>query len=180
MSGGTEKEDVRGRIESFDQSVRSLEKRLRAVERRLSVEVPAEDVAGTVFEAQQPPASGDVRSAIEGIDKLKAEVEELRSLVEGSLRVDIDKLSDKLETSLASQDEKLTRIEDRNRITIGSVKMPVELSGIMGAALLLLTGGLIFAGRWDILRSPYFSLGLGLALAVAVLAKFYLVNRKTD
>ncbi|UGV40450.1 hypothetical protein J7W08_10325 [Methanococcoides orientis] len=180
MSGGTSKEDVRGRIESFDQSVRSLEKRLRAVERRLSVEVPAEDVAGTVFETQQPPVSGDVRSAIESIDKLKVEVEELRSLVEGSLRVDIDKLSDKLESSLASQDEKLMRIEDRNRITIGSIKMPVELSGIMGAALLLLTGGLIFAGRWDILRSPYFSLGLGLALAVAVLVKFYVVNRKAD
>ncbi|WP_135610339.1 hypothetical protein [Methanococcoides sp. AM1] len=180
MSGGTEKEDIRGRIESFDQSVRSLEKRLRAVERRLSVEVPAEDVAGTVFEAQQPQTSEDVRGAIESIDKLKAELEELRSLVEGSLRVDIDKLSDKLETALASQDEKLMRIEDRNRITIGSVKMPVELSGIMGAALLLLTGGLIFAGRWDILRSPYFSLGLGLALAVAVLAKFYVVNKKAD
>lgn len=180
MSGGTTKEDVRGRIESFDQSVRSLEKRLRAVERRLSVEVPAEDVAGTVFEVHQPQASEDVRAAIESIDKLKAEIEDLRSLVEGSLRVDLDKLSDKLETSLVSQDEKLMRIEDRNRITIGSIKMPVELSGIMGAALLLLTGGLIFAGRWDILRSPYFSLGLGLALAVAVLAKFYVVNRKAD
>ncbi|NYT19122.1 MAG: hypothetical protein GKC08_02370 [Methanosarcinales archaeon] len=180
MGGGTEKEDIRGRIESFDQSVRSLEKRLRAVERRLSVEVPAEDVAGTVFEAQQPRSSEDVRGAIESIDKLKVEVEELRSLVEGSLRVDLDKLSDKLEASLASQDEKLTRIEDRNRITIGSIKMPVELSGIIGAALLLLTGGLIFADRWDILRSPYFSLGLGLALAIAVLAKFYMVNRKAD
>ncbi|WP_440953043.1 hypothetical protein [Methanococcoides sp. FTZ1] len=180
MSGGTTKDDVLGRVESFDQSVRSLEKRLRAVERRLSVEVPAEDVAGTVFELQQPQVSGDVRAAIETINKLKAEVEELRSLIEGSIRQDIDKLSDRLETALAKQDEKLRHIEDRNRITIGSIRMPVELSGIMGAMLLFITGGLIFAGRWDILRSPYFSLGLGLVLALAVLFKFYRVNRKAD
>lgn len=178
MSGGTTKDDVLGRVESFDQSVRSLEKRLRAVERRLSVEVPAEDVAGTVFEPQQTQVSGDLRSAIESIDRLRSDVEELRSIIQGSIREDIDKLSGRLEIALAEQDEKLMRIEDRNRITIGSIKMPVELSGIIGALLLFITGGLIFAGRWDILRSPYFSLGLGIVLALAVLFKFYLVNRK--
>ena len=40
------KDDMHGRIESFDQSVRSLERRLRAVERRLSIEVPPEDATG--------------------------------------------------------------------------------------------------------------------------------------
>ncbi|MGM0770839.1 MAG: hypothetical protein ACQESU_04435 [Halobacteriota archaeon] len=179
MSGGTTNEDVLGRVQSFDQSVRSLEKRLRAVERRLSVEVPGEDVAGTVFEPKQIEISGDVRSAIERIDKLKVEVEELRCLTEDPIREDIEKLSNGMKTTLAEQDEKLKRIEDRNRITIGSIKMPVELSGIMGALLLFITGGLIFAGRWDILRSPYFSLGLGVVLALSVLFKFYLVNRKT-
>lgn len=39
-----------------------------------------------------------------------------------------------METSLAEQDELLLWIEDRNRITIGSIKMPVNLSGIVGAA----------------------------------------------
>ena len=33
------REDLQGRIEVFDQSVRSFEKRLRAIERRLSLEV---------------------------------------------------------------------------------------------------------------------------------------------
>ena len=42
------REDLQGRIEVFDQSIRSFEKRLRAVERRLSVETPPALQAGRV------------------------------------------------------------------------------------------------------------------------------------
>lgn len=178
MSGGEEKEDIQGRVESFDQSVRSLEKRLRAVERRLSVEVLTEDVEGTVFETSDTGVSEDLRQAINDVEKLKIGINELSDLVNGPIRVDIDALSDRLDSAFQKQNERLTRIEDSNKITIGSIKMPVELSGIVGAVLLLLTGGLIYAGRWDILRSPYFSLGLGIVLAVSVAMKFYLANRK--
>ncbi|MDA0524543.1 hypothetical protein [Methanococcoides alaskense] len=177
MSGGTVKEDVQGRVESFDQSVRSLEKRLRAVERRLSVEVKVEDVEGTVFETPKTQASGDFRQVVEDIGMLRSDINELRDLVEVSIRTDIDTISEILDSAILEQNERMARIDDRNKITIGSIKMPVELSGIVGAALLLLTGGLIYADRWDILRSPYFSLGLGIILAMAVLVKFYMANR---
>ncbi|NPE29885.1 hypothetical protein HNV12_22900 [Methanococcoides sp. SA1] len=179
MSGGIVREDVQGRIESFDQSVRSLEKRLRAVERRLSVEVPAEDIEGTVFETPGLQASGDVRQVVEDLSRLRSDMNELRDLVEVSIRTDLDNISERLDSTILEQNERIARIDDRNKITIGSIKMPVELSGIVGAALLLLTGGLIFLGRWDILRSPYFSLGLGMILAIAVLFKFYLANRSS-
>ena len=43
------REDLQGRIEVFDQSIRSFEKRLRAVERRLSLETPPSQQAGRVF-----------------------------------------------------------------------------------------------------------------------------------
>ncbi len=56
------------------------------------------------------------------------------------------------------------------------MKVPLEMSGIVGALVLALTGGLIIAGRWDIIRSPYFSFSIALALAVAVLIKFYFAN----
>lgn len=71
-------------------------------------------------------------------------------------------------------------MENQNKITIGSIKVPVELSGVVGAVVLLVTGTLIFADRWDIIRSPYFSFGIAGVLAAAVLAKFYLANKTTD
>jgi chaperonin cofactor prefoldin len=43
------REDLQGRIEVFDQSIRSFEKKLRAVERRLSLEIPPSQQAGRVF-----------------------------------------------------------------------------------------------------------------------------------
>ena len=43
------REDLQGRIEVFDQSIRSFEKRLRAVERRLSMGASPELQTGRVF-----------------------------------------------------------------------------------------------------------------------------------
>jgi chromosome segregation ATPase len=73
---------------------------------------------------------------------------------------------------------RLERAENRNRISIGSVKVPVELSGIVGALILTLTGILIMQGRWDIIRSAYFSFAIALVFAMAVLLKFYMANSK--
>jgi hypothetical protein len=55
--------------------------------------------------------------------------------------------------------------------------VPLEISGIIGAIILALTGGLIIADRWDIIRSPLFSFGIALTLGMAVLMKSYLANR---
>lgn len=74
---------------------------------------------------------------------------------------------------------RLEKAENHNRINIGSVKVPVELSGIVGAAILILTGVLITAGRWDIIRSAYFSFAIAFVFAMAVLLKFYMVNSKS-
>lgn len=78
---------------------------------------------------------------------------------------------------MASLSQRLDKSENQNRIHIGSMKVPLEMSGIMGAMVLALTGGLIIAGRWDIIRSPFFSFGIALTLALAVLMKFYLANK---
>ncbi|WMW21821.1 hypothetical protein RE476_10635 [Methanolobus mangrovi] len=72
----------------------------------------------------------------------------------------------------------LEKAENHNRINIGSVKVPVELSGIVGAVILALTGYLIMAGRWDIVRSAYFSFSIAFVFAAAVLLKFYMANSK--
>ena len=173
------KDDTHGRIESFDQSVRSLEKRLRAVERRLSIEVPPEDSTADSFDNTEKllqQTRTELSAFVEEFGSLKTGVNDLKELVQESLRADMDKLSD----TIMQLDSRLERVENQNKITIGSIKVPVELSGVVGAGVLLVTGTLIFADRWDIIRSPYFSFGIAGVLAAAVLAKFYLANKTTD
>ncbi len=173
------KDDTHGRIESFDQSVRSLERRLRAVERRLSIEVPPEDRAADSFDNTEKwlqQTRAELSVLVEEFGNLKTDVDDVKELLQESLRADMDKLSD----TIVQLDSRLERVENQNKITIGSIKVPVELSGVVGAGVLLVTGTLIFADRWDIIRSPYFSFGIAGVLAAAVLAKFYLVNKTTD
>ncbi|MDY0387311.1 MAG: hypothetical protein RBT65_09335 [Methanolobus sp.] len=84
-----------------------------------------------------------------------------------------------IKNEISQLNMRLEKAENHNRINIGSVKVPVELSGIVGAAILILTGVLITAGRWDIIRSAYFSFAIAFVFAMAVLLKFYMVNSKS-
>lgn len=237
------KNDTHGRIESFDQSVRSLERRLRAVERRLSIEVPPEDAAACAFDTTEILLEqtrtqlsvivkdvdrletniddlkelvrenlrtdmddlhllvedvdrlktniddlnelvhknlrtdiGDLHALVKDVDLLKTNIDDLKGPVQESLRTDMDKLSD----NIFEFGTRLERVENQNKITIGSIKVPIELSGVVGAVVLVVTGSLIFAGRWDIIRSPYFSFGIAGVLGAAVFVKFYLANRALD
>ena len=206
------KEDTNGRIHSLDQSQRSLEKRLRAVERRLST---GDTLNGEIFAPEPEPDPEDMgqikdqiadimvendhlRSAIESvsvlsieledvknnnlklleeIEKLKSENSETRCVLEQNNPENAKDVSIEMKNELKQLDLRLERTEKRDRINIGSVKVPVELSGIMGAIILIITGILITQSRWDIIRSAYFSFGIAIVFATAVLIKFYVVNR---
>jgi len=206
------KEDTNGRIHSLDQSQRSLEKRLRAVERRLST---GDTLNGEIFAPEPEPDPEDMeeikdqiadimvendhlRSAIESvsvlsieledvknnnlklleeIEKLKSENSEICCVLEQNNPENAKDVSIEIKNELKQLDLRLERTEKRDRINIGSVKVPVELSGIMGAIILILTGILIMESRWDIIRSAYFSFGIAIVFATAVLIKFYVVNR---
>lgn len=268
------RDDLQGRIEVFDQSIRSFEKRLRAVERRLSLEAPQALQPGKFFSGMSPdsfqeensinlaagssvspqgpsvspeapfpvsgnsllsdsvsslteedistftfsavlPSSGasnassiflDSSSEVSGISyrvkdlsalfsslseslkSIQAAISELSDFVHGNLEPEIEKLDNDVkviqvrentsEEYMRKFESRIEAIENRDRFTLGSIKVPVEISGIAGSSVLFLTGLLIWSGRWDIIRSPYFSMGLAVILAGAVLLKFYTVNRK--
>jgi hypothetical protein len=266
------REDLQGRIEVFDQSIRSFEKRLRAVERRLSVETPPSLQAGRVFSGNFPdpfpddnpgyvaagssvfpqgpsvspessvPGNSFISDSVpllsegnissftlsevipsgektnvnmvspdnssevyatgykikslndlfsslsENLSSLQAEVSELSNFVHNNLNSEIEKLNVELR-SLKDQENtksdyvkklesRIEILEDQNRFTFGSIRIPLEISGIAGSSALFLTGFLVWYDRWDIIRSPYFSAGLAVLMAGAVLLKFYMVNRK--
>lgn len=268
------RDDLQGRIEVFDQNIRSFEKRLRAIERRLSLEIPLNLQAGKAHsgissdsfqevasaklatassvnpvvpsispEAPFPlpgnsllsesapsitqenisnfafssvlPSSGSSNASMISLDSssevsgvsyrikeistlfsslseslhaLQAAVSELSGFVHGGLKPEIEKLESEFRSmkSKESTSEEYIRklesriefLENRDRFTLGSIKVPVEISGIAGSSVLFLTGLLILSGRWDIIRSPYFSIGLAVVMAGAVLLKFFMVNRK--
>jgi hypothetical protein len=266
------REDLQGRIEVFDQSIRSFEKRLRAVERRLSLETPPSQQAGRVFSGnfsdtyieenagaiaagspflpQRPSVapessipensylSGSIpslsegnipnfalsavipsaevsnasmismdssseasltgykivninhlfSSLSEGFRSLQSALSELSNFAHNDLKSEIGKLDIELK-SLKEREEKtneylkgielrIETIENQNRLTFGSIRIPLEISGIIGSSVLLLTGFLVWSGRWDIIRSPYFPIGLAVLMAGAVIIKFFMVNSR--
>lgn len=266
------RDDLQGRIEVFDQSIRSFEKRLRAVERRLSMEASSELQAGRVFSgnfsalfpgenagsiaasssifSQTPSVSPEasirgnssfsdlVPSVSEGnisnfefsavlpsgepsnlstfseenssgmsgadykirsineafsnlsesLHSLQTALSELSNLTHNNLKPEIEKLSMELCNLKVQQDAKneyikelesrIEVIENQNRLTLGSMRIPFEISGIAGSSALFLTGFLVWSGRWDVIKSPYFSTGLAILIAGAVLMKFYMANRR--
>jgi len=265
-------EDLQGRIEVFDQSIRSFEKRLRAVERRLSMEAspglqpgrvlsgsfsglfPGEnagsitarssvfpqvpsvspeasirgnsffsDLVPSVSEGNSPnfefsavlPSGGpsnlsassddnspnmsgtgykiksinEVFSGLsESLRSLQAALSELSNFTRNNLKPEIEKLDMEFQNLKVQQDTKSEYIkelesrveilENQNRLTLGSMKIPFEISGIAGSSALFLTGFLIWSGRWDVIKSPYFSTGIAVLMAIAVFMKFYMANRR--
>jgi len=106
-------------------------------------------------------------------NNLKSEIERLDLEIQ-SLR---DQETAKYE-SVKKLESRIEVIENQNRFTLGSIKIPLEISGIVGSSVLFLTGFLVWSGRWDVIRSPYFSIGLAVLMVGAVFIKFYVVNRK--
>ncbi len=112
----------------------------------------------------------------QNLNNLKEENAGLKDLLSEDKKKNTEHSSEELKTEIVQLRRRLEKAEKRNRINIGSMQVPVEMSGIVGALILLTTGGLIMAGRWDIIRSPYFSFAIAFIFASAVLMKFYLVN----
>ncbi len=160
--------DIHGRMEALDQSVRSVDYRLRAVEKRLSVKSP--DLI-----------------AINNIDQndVQNEIEDLRKSVEvlsNNLQAEISRLNNKtnqeFEAQVADAEHRITKLENLKKITLGKIKVPIEFSGLLAAAVLIITGFLIFIDQWGIIRSFYYPVTIGILFGAVVMAKFFTVNRE--
>jgi hypothetical protein len=127
-------------------------------------------------------------SLSESLRSLQTALNELSSFAHSDLKSEIEKLDIEIESLKAREEttneyvkkleSHIGNIENQNRLTFGSIRIPLEISGIVGSSVLLLTGFLVWYGRWDIIRSPYFSTGLAVLMAGAVLIKFCIANRK--
>lgn len=127
-------------------------------------------------------------SITEGLRSLQVAISELSDFTHNNLEPEVEKLNTEIRTLKVQEDTKdeyikelesrIKVLESQNRLTFGSMKIPFEISGVAGSSALFLTALLIWAGRWDIIRSPYFSIGLAMLMAGAVIMKFYMANRR--
>ncbi|MDD3041681.1 MAG: hypothetical protein PHV51_10570 [Methanosarcinaceae archaeon] len=123
----------------------------------------------------------------ESLQVLEGALAELSDFVHTRQAPEIQRLDSELEerktvgkATAAKLEKRLEDVENQSRLTFGSIKVPVEISGITGALALFLTGSLVWLGRWDVIRSPYFPTGLAVLMALAVFFKFYMINRKKE
>ncbi|MFH0903873.1 MAG: hypothetical protein V1854_01620 [Methanobacteriota archaeon] len=186
--------DIHGRLEALDQSVRSVDGRLRAVERRLSYK----SLGGSA--EKSPMLEYDIHHEIEEIISqvaiLARSLDEIKKAGKADVLTEIDSkvestqagLSGLIETNrnieqklatLSETERRLERLENVNKITIGKIKVPLELSGLIAALVLLTTGYLIFEDKWNIIRSSYYPITIGIIFGAVVIARFVMTNRET-
>lgn len=134
------------------------------------------------------PRENDIKSLKQQMEELQEQFQRLseghqqtkHELLHSKAEDSIQALTRTMQDQLEDMEKRLKKAEERNRITIGSVKVPVELSGVVAAALIFFTGVLIMGNRWDIIRSPYFSFSIALVLAGAALLRFYMANKEPE
>jgi small-conductance mechanosensitive channel len=141
--------------------------------------------------------SDELTQVSSSVDVLRQELQAANSRIEElggqqtSLKEDTSASVESINNAHSSQIETLTkelkdtrkrlqRQENMNKISIGNIKVPVELSGIVASVVLIVTGFLVWADRWDIIRSMYYPIGLALLFDSAVIAKFIMTNRHSD
>ncbi|HWQ95933.1 MAG TPA: hypothetical protein VN368_01035 [Candidatus Methylomirabilis sp.] len=75
-------------------------------------------------------------------------------------------------------ENRIIKLENLNKITIGKIKVPIEFSGLAATIVMFATGYLIYIGQWNIIRSSYYPIAIGLLFGAVVLGKFMMTNRK--
>lgn len=172
-----------------EQNVEELQSRMRALERRVASHAPDLSEA----EIQQAVEALDRDALARHLalqDKRVALLNERMSAAEGTLDAlrDADEaLMGEIRGVAASLDdtgesvERLgERVDDLDRllsVRMGRLRIPVDITGIVAAVGLFVAAYLLYAGRFDVLRDPRFSLVVGAAFALAVLGKFWVTNR---
>jgi hypothetical protein len=168
--------DINGRIEYIDQSLRSVDKRLAAVEKRLSIKTFEPLREDPTIE---PKIHGSVDEAMlnEIRDKLQEDDRKLAILEKTTQETHVNDFGT-IRSQVLLIENRISKLENVNKITIGKIKVPIEFSGLAAAIVMFMTGYLIYNDHWNIIRSSYYPIAIGLLFCAVVLVKFIMTNRK--
>ncbi|MFZ3382657.1 MAG: hypothetical protein WA144_01905 [Candidatus Methanoperedens sp.] len=166
--------DINGRIEYIDQSLRSVDNRMRAVEKRLSVKTfePDADIS-----SQENEISVDDSWQYEIIEKLQEINRKLANLEKTTHETHVIDIGS-IKSQLSLIENRILKLEKHNEITIGKIKVPIEFSGLAATIVMFATGFLIYTGHWNIIRSSYYPISIGILFGVVVAGKFIMTNRE--
>ncbi|MCG7850438.1 MAG: hypothetical protein MIO93_14875 [ANME-2 cluster archaeon] len=121
-----------------------------------------------------------INEKIEALTKQQTNLRDQTATSVDSLSCDHKSEITDLGKELEKVNLRLKRQENINKITIGSIKVPVELSGVVASVALIITGYLVWADQWEIIRSTYYPIGLAVLFAAAVIIKFVMSNRQPE
>ena len=148
----------------------------QAVEKRLSIksfEPPGEDsmtveeIHGSVDEV----LLNEIRDKLQKINRKLASLEKTMQETHAN---DFGSLK----SQLLLIENRIFKLENVNKITIGKIKVPIEFSGLAAAIVMFVTGYLIYSDHWIIIRSSYYPIAIGLLFCAVVLVKFTMTKRK--
>jgi len=182
-SKSKELEEIGNWIQRIELKLNSLEKRLDAVERRLS----NESFEGLRFGEKR---TIDYESFEEKFSEVKKEIElfkeemkKLRNYKEEIPVISLKKRrgveeSNECMKKIEEIEEKLEKIENKTTVKIGGIEFPIEITGIVGGIIAFIIGILLFLGYREMITSPSSVILIGIVLLLSTGIKIYLVNRK--
>ena len=153
--------DVDGRVMALEQNTRGLNARVCAIEKSLSAD---HLVRHNVNKVPQSIATPEITET-DPIDDFVPAIKEIR----------IDQceyMSDNREKMVGETEKPvtLTGIEKISR----SMALPLDITGLLAGALLILISLLLFTGNIGLLKNPLVPLGAGMLLIACVVVRFCL------
>ncbi|CAG0976173.1 MAG: hypothetical protein OIN86_07845 [Candidatus Methanoperedens sp.] len=166
--------DINGRIEYIDQGLRSVDNRMRAVEKRLSIKTfePDSDIS-----SPEKERSTDNIRQYEIAGKLQEMDRRLASLEKTTHETHVNDIGS-IQSQLSLIENRILKLENHNKITIGKIKVPIEFSGLAATIVMFATGYLIYSDHWNIIRSSYYPISIGILFGAVVIGKFIMTNRE--
>ncbi len=168
--------DFYGRLLTIEQALKSFEGRLRGVEYRISYD---DQKTLEVIEKSEGITLGELKqflSLVEGkIFALEAMVKDLNAQ-KAKLLEEIEENNAKLkaiEARNANLEKSIFELQKQKQNNPGtlSIKIPVDITGLVAAACMLIIAVLLGTNNIEILRTPAFSMTVGIAFIFAVAGK---------
>ena len=174
-------------LHRLQQSIESLEKRLDAIERRLSNE---SFESPRLIMKEKENRKADLPKDIEKlIRKLQDEIEDLKNRVKErriesketkepiiSIRKSEQKAKN-YDNAILNIERRLEKLERRKAtVKVGKIEVPVEITGIVGGLIAFLIAILLLEGYKSLVISPSFVGFIGVILILATAVKTYMIN----
>lgn len=166
--------DIHGRIEWIDQSLRSVDNRMRAVEKRLSIKTIEPDNGKIYPEKEINHDDFSLNETREKLHEMDSKLIHLEKITEQNHVNDFGSLK----SQLSLIENRILKLENQNKITIGKIKVPIEFSGLAATLVMFATAYLVYSDQWNIIRSSSFPIAIGLLFGAVVAGKFIMTNRE--